>query len=80
MDVKTIVGSGAVVARGEHPGTYNVRVWVRSSDSPDSHKTDYSGLSWTEAVDVMLAELDAARPGFQVIDGEPGYQPPLWDC
>jgi hypothetical protein len=41
------------------------------------HEDVYSLLSWTEAVDVIIAELDAHRPGWEL--GQGWRQPTLYE-
>jgi hypothetical protein len=60
--------------RMDPDGTYRVVVFWRL-ESGRMQEAEYSGLSWTEAVDVFLAELDCHRPGWEL--GEGWHQPPL---
>lgn len=77
MEVMTIRAIGFAVTRGRHPGSYNVRCWVRVSDTAASTTEDYESLTYTEMLDVVLAMMDCHRPGWQMIGDE--FQPPLWD-
>lgn len=77
MQVPTIHGVGFVVMRGRQPGYFDLRTWLRSSDSGESIQEAYEGLTFTELIDVMLAHIDQQRPGYQLLEG--AWQPPLWD-
>lgn len=61
----------------EIPGTLRVHSWLRTADRPSHPITDdYDGLTYTEAVDVILALVDQGRPGWEWHPD--GHQPPLW--
>lgn len=49
-------------------GYYRVVFWYQL-DQGKHHTEHYDGLSWTEAVDVVIAEADAHRPGWQLGEG-----------
>lgn len=53
---------------------YRVTFWYQL-DQGRQHTEHYHGLSWTEAVDVIIAEADAHRPGWEL--GEGWRQPSL---
>ena len=56
-------------------GWYAVTIWHRLKGGGRHHECLYADLSWTEAIDVVLAEVHGRRPGWQL--GEGWSQPPL---
>ena len=62
-----VAAAGAHVEMGTD-GRYKVTTWCRLEHG--RHIEDwYDGLSWVEAIDVVIAEMDATRPGWQLGDG-----------
>lgn len=73
LDEVAAVGVGVTL---QADGWYAVKVWHRLQGGGRMHTTDYADLSWSEALDVMLAELHARRPGWALGGG--WQQPPLF--
>lgn len=74
-DVVTTVGF-AVTLDHDREGYFTVSSWVRLTSKGYIGTDVTSGLTFTEAVDVILVLFDANRPGDRPLDE--GYQPALW--
>lgn len=74
MPENRVQTAGAMIttANGQY---HTVRVWHKLEGHGRIQETEYSELTWTEAVDVILAELHGRRPGWALGDG--WSQPPL---
>lgn len=77
MKYPTVSALGFAVQCDGDVGTFKLRTWTRFTDSAVSSTVDYSGLIFTELVDVVMTCLDLERPGYQLLDGM--VQPPLFD-
>lgn len=49
-----------------------------NGDHMPRYEATYTSLSWTEVIDVLLAELDGRRPGWEIDEGMLFQQPGLW--
>lgn len=58
-------------------GGYRLRVMAAEAGALLQCVAEYEDLSHSEMIDVLLAELDVWRPGWE--HSELGHQPPLWD-
>ena len=76
MPSNTVRAFGFSVTEGEDRFTYDVTTWYRVGSELGSVRETYLGLSWTEVIDVALADMDASRPGWEFTPY--GHQPPLW--
>jgi len=74
--IKDIVEVAGAVVRRSDEGVYAVLAWWRNQGGGRMHETVYERLSWTEACDVVLSELDAHRPGLPA--GQAWQQLELW--
>lgn len=63
-----VIRASGVAVEGGHNGIYSVRFWWRL-DQGRHQEEHYTGLSWTESVDAIIAELDGHRPGWAIGDG-----------
>lgn len=61
----------------ETGGYYAITSWYLLEDGGRMQEVLYQALTWTEACDVVMAELDGHRPGWPVGDG--WSQPPLFE-
>jgi len=73
---ETVLGVGCVVTRSEHVGYFELRLWTRTTASPEAEQTIYDDLTIAEVVDVIDAHIVGRQPGHQRIDG--CWQPALF--
>ena len=71
-----IVGIAGCNVAQEADGTYRVRVFYTLSGGR-MQEEETIGLTWTEATDCIITQLDNVRPGWAVGDG--WRQPDLWE-
>lgn len=74
MILNEVTQCGAVVSI-QTDNWYTLTMWHRLKGGGRIHETVYSDLSWSELLDVLLAELHGRRPGWALGDG--WSQPPL---
>lgn len=72
---RKVLAAGFTVLPGTYAGGYNLHCWVRYETPAFGDSELYKRLMYTELIDVMLAHLDAHRPG--QVEGEGWVQPTL---
>ena len=75
--IKSIVGATGAHITQEAGGWYCVTTWVRLHGGGRHAETEFSHLTWQEAIDTVQAMMECQRPGWELGDG--WRQPSIFD-